>query len=354
MAAMAAALTLFGTPVASAAGGPYDYAGGCDAQVTADSTAGQDMYSGMLRALAVVYSGDPARNPVSATIRCEVRVNGAPASGGVLTASGTTVLAGAAAVTYAASETQFVQVCETVDFPGFTTQSCHGVAPVQLPPQEITDAFDNAVAIVESLVVDFVDPVVCSVLPQLAGVTDPVTVEPDGDVYLLGDPIWECPPYDSQPAPLLHRWPPPFYYPAGINISDAGAGVTWQTTGLLANPNMWSCYRDTSTPRVTVICDWVGGFFPPVCRKGTATAVSLPSFTPGGSLVWGKSRTSALCIGNWVAEILQTLVADANNQFRFAQRNLVTQYAWQVQCQADNGSGGAPVRAYVADCDFLF
>ena len=45
------------------------------------------------------------------------------------------------------------------------------------------------------LVWDVVDPVVCAVLKAYAPGTYPVEIRSDGDVYVAGELVWDCPPY---------------------------------------------------------------------------------------------------------------------------------------------------------------
>lgn len=42
---------------------------------------------------------------------------------------------------------------------------------------------------------DFVDPVVCAQLRPLAGAYGFVEIRSDGDVYVGGEPVYNCPPY---------------------------------------------------------------------------------------------------------------------------------------------------------------
>jgi hypothetical protein len=41
-----------------------------------------------------------------------------------------------------------------------------------------------------------VDPILCPVLASLRGVYGPVTIDPEGDVWVAGEKVWDCPPYD--------------------------------------------------------------------------------------------------------------------------------------------------------------
>ena len=49
------------------------------------------------------------------------------------------------------------------------------------------------------LLIEEVDAALCPELAALAPGHDPVTIEPDGDVYLYGELWWDCPPYENTP-----------------------------------------------------------------------------------------------------------------------------------------------------------
>ena len=351
VAAMVAAGTIaLGAPTAGASN-HYAYLGGCDFRsVQQEDVTGQN-YDGALVALAVLYSPDVAANPVAGTITCDIQVNGAIAAS--IEASGTAVLATAARVSYAASDSDVVRLCETVTYRGGSgTTACRDVANGAVPPQEVWDALDAAYEtgrqIVEALVKGVADPAVCPVLAGLSGEYGAVTVNPQGDVYVVGDPLWDCPPYDLVPAPPPWYRPPPTYA-GGIVISNFGTGTTWQRTGVLANTAWWSCGLVVGSPP-TVACNWVGGPTPR-CRTQVVTAAVLPTLP---SMTWGTARAQSLCDFQSIA----TGVANGStgNQFKFNGLSWAPPLAtaWQVRCRADNGSNGAPVPQYVVDCDFVF
>lgn len=349
-AVVAAGTVALGAPTAGASN-HYAYLGGCDFRaVQQEDVTGQN-YEGVFAALAVLYSPDVAANPVAGTITCSISVNGAIAAS--TAASGTAVLATAGRATYAASDTDVVELCETVTYrDGTGTTACSAVTKDAGPPQEVWDALDAAYEtgrqIVESLVKGVADPTVCPVLAGLSGEYGAVTVNPEGDVYVVGDVLWDCPPYDIAPAPApWYRWRPT--YAGGIVISNFGTGTTWQPTGILANTARWSCGLVVVSPP-TVACNWVGGPTPR-CRTQTVTAAVLPTL-PG--MTWGKARANSLCDFLSIA----TGLADGStgNQFKFNGQSWLSQpTAWQVRCRADNGpSSAAPSPQYVVDCDYVF
>ncbi|HVF20920.1 MAG TPA: hypothetical protein VNA14_11860 [Mycobacteriales bacterium] len=67
-----------------------------------------------------------------------------------------------------------------------------GGAPIQVPPQVVYDTIDAVWAEVKALV----DPVVCSVARDLAGNYGPAVVNIQGDVYVNGERVHDCPPYE--------------------------------------------------------------------------------------------------------------------------------------------------------------
>ncbi|HWL38390.1 MAG TPA: hypothetical protein VNQ77_19540, partial [Frankiaceae bacterium] len=61
----------------------------------------------------------------------------------------------------------------------------------------IFDLLDTIDALLIQLEKDVIDPIVCAVLPLLQGdYAGVVTINGQGDIFLLGEPFWDCPPYD--------------------------------------------------------------------------------------------------------------------------------------------------------------
>ena len=61
----------------------------------------------------------------------------------------------------------------------------------------IFDLLDTIDALLVSLEKDVIDPLVCPVLQQLQGdYAGLVTINSQGDVFIAGEPFWDCPPYD--------------------------------------------------------------------------------------------------------------------------------------------------------------
>lgn len=134
-------------------------------------------------------AGDRNGGPVS--VRCYTAVNGSEVSS-TPTGSGIAFAATAGRLTYSAGETDVVtfhaEVC--------TTRGCftdnYETERFQIPPQEVIDA-------INAIVIEHIDPALCSILDDLAGTYGPVVINEQGDIYVDGSPEWDCPPYDIWP-----------------------------------------------------------------------------------------------------------------------------------------------------------
>jgi hypothetical protein len=190
LAALAAGLLMPVAPSANASPSGETYSGGCSLNTGTDpsqTVGGQDVFTGQLSVRTVTYSSNPAENPVSATVTCEVRVNDVPQTNASVTASGPIAQAGAKVVTYVRHTNDIVDVCITVSFspvPG-TVSSCAPATTITIPPKEVND-----------LIAQYLDPAICAILIALApGVPPAVTIDPTGDTEINGAPFWDCPPY---------------------------------------------------------------------------------------------------------------------------------------------------------------
>jgi hypothetical protein len=174
-----------GVPAAHADGGS-DYLGGCGYTATSTSNG----WDADVRAEVVVYSTVPGDNPVSATVTCEIRVNGVPRH--TLAWSGTVVIAGSDSVSFAATGSDLIEVCETVDY---TSNGDPSVTTCE-EPGTIFDDIDALLDFLAEATKD-VDKVVCPVIGLLAPGVPPVGIEPGGDIYLFGDLFLDCYPYQT-------------------------------------------------------------------------------------------------------------------------------------------------------------
>lgn len=238
-AALAAGTLVLGAPVAAAAG-PYDYHGGCGFHATTAVGSGQNAVTGVLHALAVVFSLGGTDNPVAATIECDVRVDGGTAA--TLTVSGVTVLAGAQPKEIRAADTSLVEVCETVTFPDSSViQGCEELpdaAPGGTLEGQPEEMLRNVVVLVRDLKSTHVDPAACPGLAALAGEYGPLRVNEQGDVFLREDPAWDCPPYDVLGGELPRV---PLEGTIHMNVGGSGDVSPWFVTGHLALDTLWEC-----------------------------------------------------------------------------------------------------------------
>jgi len=134
---------------------------------------------------------DNKLSPTFATVTCTVSVNNVKVAGTAASFSGNGAQAGAQPMSYFASSSDNVALCETVTYGDGTTQpeQCLSVVAFQAPPQEISD-------LVRSLGV-ILDPTVCPILATLSGnYAGQVTIDSTGDVVVGGIKVEDCPPYD--------------------------------------------------------------------------------------------------------------------------------------------------------------
>ena len=146
------------------------------------------------------------------SITCTVEVNGTPVSS-TPTGTGTDGRAATAArVTYAAGDTDKVELCAiaTAHTPPQTYKTCFETTRTQIPPQEVIDLlidlFDQIDAALAQLfdslndvIEEFVDGPLCAELKEHAGTYtvggSTVVITDEGDIYVDGEFIWNCPPY---------------------------------------------------------------------------------------------------------------------------------------------------------------
>jgi hypothetical protein len=160
-----------------------------------DLLGGPDTYTGLVDAHVLVYSDDPAANPVSATVTCELLVNAVPqyrTSG-----SGTGLVVVADVLTYEAEDGDVVTLCTVVDYAGGGHDvRCGGASSEPIVPEPVVDSLNHVLDDVLSLT-QAADPLVCPVLAGLPGDYGEVAVDEEGDVFVLGVLFWDCPPYEG-------------------------------------------------------------------------------------------------------------------------------------------------------------
>jgi hypothetical protein len=190
---------IFGASVvigpASAHAAAHDlFVGGCGSTAEPDPAGPDAGYSGVMYDTSLTT--DPAGLPTYGTVSCWVQVNGVEAPGTRSTYSGFGVQSGTHPLTFSAGVGDVIEYCEAVVFADGTTGPEYpcGDPNLTVPPPTV-------IALLEIVFSD-TDPVVCPKLASLAGVYGPLTIEPDGDVY-VNDPFgligwtYDCPSYGN-------------------------------------------------------------------------------------------------------------------------------------------------------------
>ncbi|MDQ1745760.1 MAG: hypothetical protein QOD07_23 [Frankiaceae bacterium] len=202
LAALAAVVLALVVPAGHAAA-PDVMHGGCFVDTLSKSAAGSNENVGAIGADSVTTTGDFPPAPIGATVTCWIEVNFVEAPGTRFHYSGFGAQAGIDPVSFVATDSDFVEGCESVRFADGTTDSgCPiGGGDPQIPPQFVLDWLNAVFDDLTAAEIAYVDPAVCPALVAAAGSYGPVTIGPDGDVFLpdpydLGlTPVYDCPPY---------------------------------------------------------------------------------------------------------------------------------------------------------------
>lgn len=177
-----------GSPPAQAY--PSEHLGECHMIATDDPGGGTNEFVGLMVAVVAVYDTANVANPVSAYVTCSVRVNGVTHDN--LTGIGTTTVVVGGIVGFTARPVDVVQVCTEVYYTDGTMPSppdCRTAARAGVTPQPVLSLAEFAKRTA--------DPAVCLVLPIVRGIPGLLETDPEGDVYLLGSRIYDCPPYEG-------------------------------------------------------------------------------------------------------------------------------------------------------------
>ncbi|HWL37811.1 MAG TPA: hypothetical protein VNQ77_16615 [Frankiaceae bacterium] len=212
LASVAAVVTTTSMPTAHAAPpGTGDLGCGFIAVTDVSPEAPQDTVTGVL-------FGGPVRQTghLTCTVKVGVAthaasyVNGAEADGW---GAGGVTYVGPRVVSFAAPRDVPVYLCDRFDQSVYDARSgtwvpagtpgatCRLVLGTGWALDPLFDLLDSARPLLDSLKRDVVDPLVCPVLASLAGDYVAVSVNSQGDVFVLGEPYWDCPPYDLGPTP---------------------------------------------------------------------------------------------------------------------------------------------------------
>ncbi|HWL37815.1 MAG TPA: hypothetical protein VNQ77_16635 [Frankiaceae bacterium] len=191
-------------------------------------------------------------------------------------------------------------------------------------------------------------PVACPALAALSpGMPPLLDVRPDGDLYVAGDLLLDCPPETAEPGEELgarglpEDWPEASRAAGSIRVTDSGSGPEWSLSGTLVSVD-WDCAPDGSA----VVCDWDGYWAEPECRSESASAVALAPAT--------RARTRVSCVRGATVESAATGAASASLPATYAERATSAGALTSLRCEVDDGSGGPPVAPYVATCGFGF
>jgi hypothetical protein len=205
VAAIALGMSVLVAPVANASSADSIY-GGCFYDNVSNAGPDGDQYVGVIGDLSVTTDGSGA--PTAATVTCWIEVNGVEAPNTRFSYSGSGAQAGTDQTSFTALSTDTVRECQWVSYADGTTSSepdCPEPIDVVVPPPGTVDTVFRTIGPVLGLVLCADEPCayVCPRLVPLAGSYGPVTIAPDGDVYVfdplaLGvNPIWDCPPYEN-------------------------------------------------------------------------------------------------------------------------------------------------------------
>ena len=193
---LTAALALAALAPPAQAHPAHHYKGGCGFFTLSDGTdSPQTQWDGEIDVVAVAtdaVTGSPAAVPIR--VDCELRINNATPGTVVFTASGTAVAAGADRFTFHADPDDVVTMCDHVTVAGAAHQECGDATTTPLVPQPVQDLLDS----------EGPGPGpdgICHQIAALAGgpLDQPpvLDIRTDGDIYVNGEWIWECPPYGS-------------------------------------------------------------------------------------------------------------------------------------------------------------
>ncbi len=187
----------------------YHYLGGCFLTATNAPKGGTDdhsVWTGVVGAVVVAADAAFVPSPTTAiSFQCEVYKNGTYQEP-VLSGSGVGTAVGADLYVFEASPDDVITLCERVIVGGDEHLYCGNASTTPVVPETLQEwlelAYDEAMALV------------CSMLPLLQPLPPAVEVTPEGDVYVLGYFVWDCPPYyDGGPGRIGPDWYVMTYFP---------------------------------------------------------------------------------------------------------------------------------------------
>ena len=194
-AALALGVALAAAPPA-VAGDDSRWGGDCGYDTVTDPTwqvGDPDRYHGVLYGYAAVYSPSDPATPVSATITCTMSVAGEPLA--EMSATGTTVVAGAAPVDFVVAPDQYIEFCLSIDFADDTPSDsiCYAAIPILVPPDEVFEFPGDTLSEVPAALDAVCGVLRTGVVPDLGRA---VSTGDDGDLYVTDRRVVDCPPQD--------------------------------------------------------------------------------------------------------------------------------------------------------------
>jgi hypothetical protein len=174
--------------------------------VTQAVATGQDTWESAIEGYVVADAADANK---TATIKCEIRV-GTSVRGATSVGTGNSAAAVAEHVQYTRALTETPTLCAvwSVGSGGTSGTTCVPLTTQQIPPQEVLDALDGILTIINNLEITLIDPNLCPVLTLLNGDYGPVSIKAGtadangnrgGDLYVNGVLEWDCPGYEPAP-----------------------------------------------------------------------------------------------------------------------------------------------------------
>jgi len=206
-------LAMLAGPAAHAAGETVD--GGCFVAAANLDNLTSGVATGVIGDVSATRDG--GGEPSDATVTCWIDVNSSEVAGTRFSYGGFGVQAGDDRVAFAATPSDVVALCQQVVSGAITIASqCAPVTDTTVPPPSIVRVVDD---ILDETDPPPIDPTICPVLVVVHGDYGPITIGPDGDVY-VADPVGlgvsqlqDCPPYtpptSDGPQPLQVFFAPP-------------------------------------------------------------------------------------------------------------------------------------------------
>ena len=152
------------------------------------ATSGSRTATGYVAGVLPLTAGtDTSKYPVSAVATCSVVVDGVTAWSQSAAGTGVAVVAGQASFPY--STTGF-KLCTTVDYTSNSADTDHWCTT-----HWWGDHPEDEIEYLNELFARYVDPELCPLLAAQSPGTYPVDITPEGDVYVAGVFLWDCPPY---------------------------------------------------------------------------------------------------------------------------------------------------------------